>query len=209
MVRIIDVEDMPKLQSPFIREMVDSKYVVTPNITPGYEWVFNDNENVLATEKLDGTDVSIVIFEGAIISVWNRTGRVPFINKGKKFIIDAIQNSYERGYADLPDGQHFGEVIGPKIQGNPYKLNEPIWIPFNTYARKKLTYKSWGKYPKTYDAISEWFKDGLFSLYMANTTGDKTVQPEGIVFHNVKTGEMAKLRRDMFPWYSGKGHKQE
>lgn len=107
-----------KIRSPFVREMIEHRYVVTPQITPGHEWVFNDNENVIATEKLDGTDVSIVIFEDAIISVWNRTGRVPFINKGKKFIIDAIQNSYERGYADLPDGQWFGEVIGKNVQRN-------------------------------------------------------------------------------------------
>ena len=209
MVKIIGIEDMPKLESPFVRELTEHGYFVTPQITPGHEWVFNDNENVLATEKLDGTDVSIVVFEGAIVSVWNRTGRVPFINKGKKFIIEAVQNSYERGYADLPDGQWFGEVIGKNVQGNSYNLKENLWIPFNTYARRKLSYKSWGKYPKTYEAISEWFREGLFSLYMANTTGDTTVKPEGVVFHNLKTGEMSKLRRDMFPWYTGKAHKQE
>ena len=209
MVKIVDIEDMPKLESSFVREKVGDRYIVTPNITPGHEWVFNDNENVLAVEKLDGNNVSVVVFEGTVISVWSRTERVPFINKGKKYIIEAVQNSYERGYVDLPDGQWFGEVIGPKIQQNHYKLDEPLWIPFNTYARKKLSYKSWGKYPKTYEAISTWFKDDIFSLYMANTTGDKNIKPEGIVFHNLKTGEMSKLRRDMFDWYAGKGHKQE
>jgi len=90
-----------------------------------------------------------------------------------------------------------------------YNLQETLWIPFNTYVRKKLSYKSWGRYPKTYDSISEWFKDGLFSLFMANTTGNTEIKPEGIVFHNLKTGEMSKLRRDMFPWYTGKTHKQD
>jgi len=32
-------------------------------------------------------------------------------------------------------------------------------------------------------------------------------QPEGIVFHNKFTGEMCKLRVDMFEWYKGKKHK--
>jgi hypothetical protein len=34
-------------------------------------------------------------------------------------------------------------------------------------------------------------------------------QPEGIVFHNIKTGQMAKLRRDQFDWYTGPRHKEE
>ena len=37
------VRDMPKLESPFIRKMINNRYVVTPEINPGYEWVFEDD----------------------------------------------------------------------------------------------------------------------------------------------------------------------
>ena len=77
--------DMPKLESPFVREIIDGNYIVTPKITEGYEWVFEDEE-VMAIEKLHGTNVSIIIECGMITAIFNRTARIPFFNKGKKFI---------------------------------------------------------------------------------------------------------------------------
>lgn len=199
---------MPKLESPFIRKLLpNGDYIVTSEINPKYNWVFED-EKVIAIEKLDGTNVSIIINEGQIISVWNRTERVPFINKGKKWIIEGILNSYERGYIDLlPDGQHFGELVGPKVNGNPYKLKEHLWIPFSTFAQKHLRYKSWGKYPKDFETISTWLKE-LIPLYASMTQGGEGRRNgfvEGIVFTH-PDGRMAKLRRDMFQWFNGKRH---
>ena len=34
-----------------------------------------------------------------------------------------------------------------------------------------------------------------------------SVAAEGIVFYNIKTGQICKLRRDMFGWYKGRRHK--
>lgn len=196
---------MPKIESPFVRKEINSEYIVTPEITEGYEWVFTD-ESVMALEKLHGTNVSVLIQDGVITSVWNRTERIPFFNKGKKFIIEAILNSFERGYMEfLPDGQHFGEVIGEKVNGNPYKIKGHLWIPFETYCKNHLAYKSWGKYPKTYEAISEWFKT-LMPLY-AIKHGDKEGFVEGVVFTH-PDGRMAKLRKDMFDWFEGRRHKE-
>jgi hypothetical protein len=114
------IVDMPKLECPFVRKEINGDYVVTPEITPGYEWVFED-DSVKAIEKLHGTNVSIVIQDGTIVAIFNRTERLPFFNKGKRHIIEGILESYERGYIDkLLDGQHFGELIGPKVNGNPY-----------------------------------------------------------------------------------------
>ena len=104
----------------------------------------------------------------------------------------------------LLDGQHFGELIGPKVNGNPYKLKEHIWIPFETFGQKHLKYKSWGKYPKDFKNISEWFKE-LMPLY-ALMKGDKEGFVEGIVFTH-PDGRMAKLRKDMFDWFEGRSHK--
>jgi hypothetical protein len=204
----VKIMDMPKLESPFIRKEINGVYVVTPEINPEYKWVFED-EAVMAIEKLHGTNVSIVIENGVVSSIWNRTARIPFINSGKRFIIDAILNSNERGHLDLlDDGQHFGEVIGEKVNGNPYNIKGNLWIPFETYCQKHLRYKSWGKYPKTYEGISTWFKDLMPLFWMMQHEGDKTGFVEGIVFTH-PNGKMAKLRRDMFDWYKGQRHKEE
>lgn len=198
--------DMPKLHSPFLRSInSNGDYVCIPQIAEGYEWVFED-ESVMAIEKLHGSNVSIMITDGVITAVWNRTERIPFFNKGKKWIIEGILNSYERGYIEfLGDGQHFGELIGPKVNGNPYKLTEHLWIPFKGYCQEHLRYKSWGKYPKDFNTISEWFKE-LQPLYMMKR-GIKDGFVEGIVFTH-PDGRMAKLRKDMFDWFSGPRHKK-
>ena len=197
------IMDMPKLQSPFKRKMVGNDYLVYDEIEEGYDWVFND-ESVMAIEKLHGTNVSITIEEGAVTAVFNRTERIPFITKGKSWIIKGILNSKERGYLEfLGDGQHFGELIGPRVNKNPYKLEEHLWIPFSGFCQKHLKYKCWGKYPKTFDSISEWFKE-LMPLYTC-MKGDKEGFVEGIVFTH-EDGRMAKLRKDMFSWYEGRRH---
>lgn len=200
-----EIKDMPKLHSPFKRELINNKYVVTNQIEDGYEWVFED-DTVLAIEKLHGTNVSINIQDGIITGIWNRTERIPFFNRNKSFIVEGILQAYKKGYTEfLSDGQHFGELIGDKLQKNPYNVNGHLWIPFNSYAKKHLKYNCWGKYPKSFESISEWFKE-LMPLYL-NIKGQKEGFVEGIVFTH-PDGRMAKLRRDMFDWYNGKRHKQ-
>lgn len=195
------ITDMPKIESPFVRKVINGEYVVTDKIEEGYEWVFED-KSVMAIEKLHGTCVSIIIENGIITMFFNRAQRIPFFSRGKKHLMEGLLNSHERGYIDLlGDGQHFGEIIGPKVNGNPYKLEEHLWIPFNTFCQKHLRYKSWGKYPKDFKTISEWFKD-LLPLY-ASMKGDRENGfVEGIVFTH-PDGKMAKLRCDMFDWFKG------
>jgi len=198
------IKNMPKIESPFVRKMIDKNYILTDEITEGFEWVFED-DSVMAIEKLHGTNVSIVIVEGTVTQIYNRTERIPFINKGKKWITEGILNSKQRGYLEfLGDGQFFGELIGKKVNGNPYKLDGHLWIPFDTFAQKHLRYKSWGKYPKTYQTISKWFQDDLLPLY-SSMQGNREGFVEGIVFTH-PDGRMAKLRRDMFDWYTGRRH---
>ena len=201
------ITDMPKLECPFVRKKIGEDYIVTPEIAEGYEWVFNDDK-VMAIEKLHGTNVSILIENGVVSTVFNRTERIPFINKGKKHIIEGILNSFERGYMEfLGDGQHFGELIGERVNGNPYNIKGHLWIPFSTFAQKHLRYKSWGKYPKDFQTISDWFKEDLLPLYsnMTKKEGVLNCYVEGIVFTH-PDGRMAKLRRDMFDWFKGRRH---
>jgi hypothetical protein len=206
------IQDMEKIECPFIRKLNDkNEYLITPELNPGFEWVFEDDK-VMAIEKLHGTNVSILIQDGIITSIWNRTERIPFFNKGKSFIIEGLIESYKNGYMEfLPDGQHFGELIGEKVNGNPYKIEGHLWVPFSTFCQKHLRYKSWGKYPKDFETISEWFKD-LMPLYWLmqhgmekDKEGKNTGFVEGIVFTH-PDGRMAKVRKDMFEWFSGRRH---
>lgn len=205
--------DMPKLESPFVREEnKDGEYIVTPEIKEKYSWVFS-SDKVKAVEKLDGTNVSVVIRDGQITGVFNRDNRVPAFNKHKHYITKGILNSMHKDWLDIPDGQWYGELVGPKVNGNPYDLEQHLWIPFRWYSQKHLFYKSWGKYPKTFESIRDWFRDDLIPLFYAkrhNINFEKAEKKgfvEGVVFTH-RDGRMAKLRRDMFEFYEGGRHKK-
>ncbi|MEK6882123.1 MAG: RNA ligase family protein [Nanoarchaeota archaeon] len=206
-----EIKDMQKLESPFVRTEIDKEYIVTSYITEGYKWVFEDPE-VIATEKLDGTNVSIVVEDGIIKSIWNRENRIQIFT-GDWRINEALVESAKKGCIPKEDGQHFGEVIGPNVNGNPYKLDKHIWLPLK-YIHKHYYYTSWGKYPKTFEAISEWFEKYLFSIFLRKRTESPIEIPieelpkaEGVVFVH-PDGRIAKLRRDMFSWFKGSRHKE-
>jgi hypothetical protein len=77
-LRMIELTDYPKLHCPFVRKTYEVNqddwrkhgrklqlrkpevYLVTPEINPGYEWVFDDPDTI-AVEKLDGTNVKLLI----------------------------------------------------------------------------------------------------------------------------------------------------
>ena len=219
--------DFPKLYCPFVRKLfsVDSEqwkkagaalglkkseaYLVIDQVNPGYEWVFDDPDTI-AVEKLNGTNVKILTEKGRLIAVQNRLNVIdPLqIMKGKTFIIEGIIYSIGKGYVK-EDGEQSGELIGPKLQGNPLKLDHHEWYPFDK-AIDHLRYKSFHEHDRTFDNWSTWFKEGLFSRYYAKRASKlgltDHVMAEGIVFYNLRRKAekklwMAKLRRDMFDWY--------
>lgn len=217
--------DFPKIHCPFIRndyhinkddyKKYGRKYqlrtpyirLVENKINEGYEWVFDDH-NTIAVEKLDGTNVSLLIENEHITWVQNRKNVIdPLYIKGKSFISKGIFNAIEKRYLK-GDGLYFGEVIGEKLQGNPYEIIDHIFYPFNK-AVKSLKYKSFHNYERNFDNFSFWFKDYLKSLYYSryhNCKIQDSVFAEGVVFYNFKRKAegktyMAKLRRNMFSWY--------
>jgi len=196
--------DMPKLQSPFIRKDIDGKYVVTPEIDPDYQWVF-DESKVKAIEKLDGTNVSVVVEKGEVTQIYNRKTRISFWSGSP--IIQCLLNSAEKKWLRFKDGQYFGEAIGEKIQANPLNLKKRMWMPYEL-AESKLMYTSFYEHDRTFENWSSWFKDYLFSLMARKyaVDKDKKVFAEGVVFYHPDGIRMAKLRRDMFDWYLGKRH---
>lgn len=219
--------DFPKLQCPFIRQTFKVNeeqwkshgsalklrepevYLVVNRVNPGYEWVFEDKET-FAVEKLDGMNVKILTEKGRLIAVQNRLNVIDPLQiiKGKTFIIEGVFQSIGKGYVK-EDGEQTGELIGPKVQGNPYKLDVHMWYPFEK-AVDNLKYRSFHEHERNFDNWSSWFKDWLVSRFFTKRASklgsDEKVMAEGVVFYNLKRKAehrvwMAKLRRDMFDWY--------
>ena len=218
--------DYPKLECPFVRKRyrvskeswkkyghklqlrTPEVYLATPEINPEYEWIFNCMDTV-ATEKLDGTNVSIKTENGRLVYVQNRKNILDPLQviKGPSFIIEGIFRAISKGYIKQ-DEINYGEVVGPKLQGNPYKLDNHIWVPFD-YILEHYAYSSFIKQERTFNNFSSWFQHGLRSrFYMKKhkCAFADSVFAEGIVFYNMyrKVNNLSwrcKLRRDMFEWY--------
>ena len=197
--------DMPKLGSPFIRKKIKGNYIVTPEIDPEYEWVFKE-EGVKAIEKLDGTNVSVLVVDDEVTKIYNRKNRIKFWSGSP--IVTALLGSAEKKWLNFKDGQYFGEAVGPGIQSNPLNLKQRYWMPFEL-AEKKLMYTSFYEHERTFENWSSWFKEFLFSLMARRyaVDKDKKVMAEGVVFYHPDGVRMAKLRRDMFDWYKGRRHR--
>ncbi|MCH8218806.1 MAG: hypothetical protein IH892_18770 [Planctomycetes bacterium] len=221
------LSDFPKIQCPFIRQTfkIDRSqwkrhrsrlqlrepevYLAVDRVNPGYEWVFDDPDTI-AVEKLDGTNVKILTEKGRLVAVQNRLNVIDPLQvmKGKTFIIEGIFQAIGKGYVH-EEGEQAGEVIGPKLQGNPYQLAVHEWYPFER-SLTGLSYRSFHEHERTFDNWSAWFKDYLISRYYTKrfkkSQAKETVMAEGVVFYNMKRKEqkkrwMAKLRRDMFDWF--------
>jgi hypothetical protein len=221
--------DFPKLHCPFLRQTfpVDPAafrekgrslglrapevYLVVDRINPGYEWVFQDPDT-FAVEKLNGTNIKILTEKGRLVELQNRKNVLDpqQILDGRTFILEGVLNAAGKGLV-LPDGEQAGELLGPKVNGNPYRLDRHEWYPFDK-AVENLRYKSFNEHERTFDNLSAWFKDFLFSRYYQKkqrrepgAEGEKAFA-EGVVFYNLKRkadGQewRAKLRRDMFAWF--------
>ena len=221
------LSDFPKLQCPYIRQtfQVDhdswkkagaklglrkpEAYLVVNRVNPGFEWVFDDKDTI-AVEKLDGSNVKILTENGRLTVVQNRLNVIdPLqIMTGKSFIIEGIFQAIGKGYVEQ-SGEQVGELIGPKLQGNPYKLAVHEWYPF-AKTLDNLKYRSFHEHERSFENLDNWFKDHLFSRFFmkrASKMGsDEKVFSEGVIFYNLKRqGEgkswRAKLRRNMYPWY--------
>ena len=221
------LSDFPKIECPFIRQTFEVNadqwrkegrryhlreplaYLVVNRINPGYEWVLEDTDT-FAVEKLNGTNVKILTEKGRLVAVQNRLNVVDPLQilEGKTFLIEGVLNAAAKDMVKA-DGEQAGEVIGPKLQGNPYKLDSHLWYPFEL-AIERLRYRSFHEHERTFENWSSWFRDGLFSRFYTKRAGklelEDKVMAEGVVFYNLKRRSqrqswMAKLRRDMFDWH--------
>ena len=214
--------NFPKIQCPFIRENVNVNiedwekhgrklqlrtpeiYMITNQINPGYEWVLDDPDT-FAVEKLNGTNLKLLTENGRLVAVQNRKNVIDVLQviKGQSHLLEGVFQSIGKGYVEK-EGEQDGELIGPKLQGNPYNLITHLWYPFEK-AIKHLRYNSFDEHARSIENWSAWFKDHLYSRF-STKRGDNTVMAEGIVLYNLKRKEKgeiwrAKIRRNMFAFY--------
>ncbi len=218
------LSDVPKVECPFVRKTFPiskeyfekygrkyqlrkpEMYLVVNEINPGFEWVIDDPDTI-AVEKLDGTNVKIATENGRLTALQNRKNIIdPLqIMKGKTFIIEGVFTAIQKGFVE-DNAEQSGEIIGPKLQGNPYQLDGHIWYPFEK-SIKHLKYKSFHEHERSLENFSLWFKDHLKSLYHTKKVGyENAAFAEGVIFYNLRRKSenksyMAKLRRDMFEWF--------
>lgn len=212
-----ELSDFPKLHCPFIRQTFpiskdDFKkhgnrlglrspevYLVVDRVNPGYEWVFDDPDT-FAVEKLNGTNVKLKTEKGRLVALQNRKNVIDPLQifHGKTFLVEGVLMSAAKGYVK-EDGEQAGELLGPKVQSNPYKLDMHEWYPFDK-AIGHLKYKSFEQHARTFDNWSGWFKDFLFSLYFnkkAGKFGDtaprEKVFAEGVIFYNMRRKAESQL----------------
>jgi hypothetical protein len=120
-----------------------------------------------ATEKVDGTNVRLTVRNGILVRLEKRRNPSKVQKKlGIKnpWYVDADEYGPEDKYiwdaarsTDLRyslDGEWSGEAVGPKIQGNPLKLNQHRVVLFSDgLVRAKLSFKN---VPATFNELREW-----------------------------------------------------
>lgn len=211
----IPIVDFPKIHAPFVRvrrggqyRAVDQTLVLVDddgNIEADYSWVFDPETCQLAVDKLDGTNVCVHIRGGQVAAVDNRKTRKPFLavcqTAWEGWMLEGLQYALQRKWlASYVDADVYGELIGPKINGNRHRVDRCMFVPFDFLKRKCAVpeWNGWDPAPRTFHSIRTIMRD-----YVSPFTSRilKNPQPgEGIVLYHTNGRDMAKIRRDMFDY---------
>lgn len=157
-----------------------------------------DFENAIATEKLDGTNVRVTVRNHTVVRVEKRRNPNKIqkkqgivdpwyvdadeLDKADTYIFDAVKNT---DFSNVPDGEWSAEALGKKIQGNPLNLEGHTLFIFSLDDwKQKVVYTD---VPTDFEGLKGWLphQKSIFG----NDCGI-----EGIVWHNLKTGEMCKIK---------------
>ncbi len=184
---------MRKIPTIFDRNFETNRRVNEKLIVTGFDF-----QNAIATEKLDGTNVRITVRNHTVVRVEKR--RNPDKNqknsgitdpwyvdanekdKGDSYIFEALENT---DFSTVPDGEWSAEALGEKIQGNTLNITGhtlfffslPDWL-------EKVKYND---VPTDFEGLKAWLPQQKTKF--GNDTGI-----EGIVWHDLKTGEMCKIK---------------
>lgn len=201
----MDVYNFPKLESPFVRKEINGRYVCTDELDERFSWIFTGS--AIAVEKLDGSNLHLVVEEGRP-SLYTRNGlSLEFLSKeGNRFangIIKAVENNIfgNKELSCRGANNFYGELVGPDINEGAYGMDHYIWYPFKFLAENRA-FKFWpksieamnaGSSHEKYEFISDIFK-GLRSLEKRKWMADKIKpQPvdENTVFGKAAEGNLA------------------
>jgi len=172
---------LKKIPTIFVRDMSSQPALVTPEVTPGCEWVLA-GEGV-PTRKYDGMCCQAVCGNPWKRREVKRGKDLPynFVQTdedgitGKRFGWVPIEHGPDDKYfrdafdAEFEDGTY--ELLGPKVQGNPEYLKDRVWLKHSEAEVLKDV-------PRTFIGIASYLEGG---------------EIEGIVFHH-EDGRMAKIK---------------
>jgi hypothetical protein len=177
---------MKKISTLFKKDPNDLGLVIN-ELNPENEWVLTNSR---ATRKWDGTACAVIngniykrydVKKGKKVPIGaipcqepdTITGHWPhwvacsiFDNADKYFFEAFIPSQY-------PDGTY--ELCGPKVQGNPEKLDDHLLIPHGVYILPITDY--------SFEAIKKYLTENDI---------------EGIVFHERRGDRMCKIRKSDF-----------
>lgn len=158
--------------------------------------VLQPSNNWVASEKLDGANVRVTVRNGemvrlevrrnpskkqketGIIDPWYRDAHDRNSKTSDYWLWDAAINT---NYAGVPDGEWSAEAIGPKIQGNPYNLEEHTLFFFSLVGWEGMLASSvniphvYNRAPFEFEALRDW----LGSL---KSSVNSEMQVEGVVW---------------------------
>ena len=157
-----------------------------------------DFSKAIATEKLDGMNVRITVRQETVVRVEKRRNpskaqkqegiKDPWYvdanreDKGDTYLFDAVNNTDMIG---VPDGEWSAEALGEKIQGNPLNLmGHTLFIFTLENWKRRVIYEN---VPTDFEGLKSWLPEQK-SLF-GNDCGI-----EGLVWHNLETGEMCKIK---------------
>jgi hypothetical protein len=179
---------MKKIKTIFDRDWNGNKKVIDKLI------VDFDFSTAVATEKLDGTNVRLTVRNHTLVRLEKRCNpsalqKAKGIEEpwyidadenapGDKFIWEGARNT---DLSQIPDGEWSGEVLGPKIQGNPLNLEKHVVCLFSLNQSPVFE-----DVPITYQELREW-------LPKQKSKYGRDCGIEGIVWHG-KNGEMVKIK---------------
>lgn len=180
---------MKKIPTVFIRDWDNNPNLVTPAINPECEWVIRGEG--IATKKLDGSCCMVrdgLLFKRREVKAHqpmpvgfevagedHETGKIV----GWMPVGQGSEDQYHReAFAALTfrDDNTY-ELIGPKVQGNPYNLHTHMLIP-HSISVLSIT----ENVPRDFYGLKEWLSNQ---------------EMEGIVFHH-SDGRMAKIKKRDF-----------
>ena len=150
----------------------------------------------VATEKIDGANVRVTVRNGTLVRIearrnptrrqkeagivepWYRDAEPVEVNSPDKWLRDAAANV---NYQGIPDGEWSAEAVGPKIQGNPLKLEEHTLyffslIPWKDSLSATINIPAiYGRVPFDFEELRDW-------MFLQQSDVNPEVGIEGIVW---------------------------